>query len=40
MANKPWLTPAEQVQCLKGRGVAFELMSEADTEANLRANNN
>lgn len=40
MANKPWLTPAERVQCLKGKGVAFELMSEVNTEAYLRANSN
>lgn len=40
MASKPWLTPAEQVQCLKNKGVVFELMSEAEAEDYLRANNN
>ena len=39
-AQKPWLTPAQQVQQLKDKGVKFDLMSETDAEKYLRENNN
>lgn len=38
--RKPWLTPAEQVQHLKSKGVRFNLMPEAEAERYLRENNN
>lgn len=38
--TKPWLTPEEQVAHLKGKGVRFGLMSEAEAAAYLAENNN
>lgn len=38
--RKQWLTPAQQVQHLKSKGVRFVLISEVDAEAYLRENNN
>ena len=38
--RKPWLSPVEQVQCLKEKGIAFDLMTEAEAERYLAANSN
>lgn len=38
--SKPWLTPRQQVEHLKGKGVRFSLFSEADAESYLARNNN
>lgn len=38
--RKPWLSPAEQVQCLKEKGITFDLMSEVEAEQYLTANSN
>lgn len=38
--TKPWLTPEEQVAHLKGKGVRFDLMGEAEAAAYLARNNN
>ena len=39
-ARKPWLTPSQQVEHLKAKGVRFELMSEGDAVAYLKKNSN
>jgi abortive infection bacteriophage resistance protein len=38
--KKPWLTPSQQVEHLKSKGVKFELYSEEEAEDYLRENNN
>ena len=38
--TRPWLTPEEQVNHLKSKGVRFDLMSESDAVAYLSKNNN
>ena len=38
--EKPWLTPAEQVEHLKSKGVRFSLVSETDASEYLSRNNN
>lgn len=38
--RKRWLTPREQVQHLKGQGIAFSMMTEAEAEAYLIERNN
>lgn len=37
---RPWLTPRQQVEHLKSKGVKFELMSEGEAESYLAMNNN
>lgn len=38
--GKPWISPREQVERLKAKGVRFDFMSEADAERYLSENNN
>ncbi|MEY8460677.1 Abi family protein [Eggerthellaceae bacterium 24-137] len=38
--RKPWLTPAQQVEHLKQKGVRFEKISEEDARTYLERNNN
>ena len=37
---KPWLTPEQQVEHLKGEGVKFEIVQGSDAVTYLRNNNN
>lgn len=37
---KPWLTPEQQVEHLKGEGVKFEIVQGSDAMTYLRNNNN
>lgn len=37
---KPWLTPEQQVEHLKGEGVKFEIVQGSDAITYLRNNNN
>lgn len=39
-ALRPWLSPVQQVECLKEKGVKFELMSEDEAKDYLAQNNN
>lgn len=38
--TKPWLTPGEQVEHLRSKGVKFELISSSEAEAYLTKNSN
>lgn len=38
--DKPILTPAQQVEHMKSKGIRFDIVSEAEAEAYLRENNN
>ena len=38
--DKPILTPAQQVEHMKSKGIRFNIVSEAEAEAYLRENNN
>ena len=38
--RKPWSSPVQQVQCLKEKGISFDLMTESEAERYLAANSN